>query len=146
MAKFSTGLRNAMLTGQSFKATMDGGLINIYAGTPPATADDSVAGATPILTLSVDGTGGGLHFATTAENGALGKDTSELWKGVIQATDAATWFRFVASGDTGAQSSTEARIQGTIGVAGTDMLMANTTLTATEEFTLNYFTVVLPTV
>lgn len=146
MAKFSTGLRNAMLTGQSFKATMDGGLLNIYAGTPPATADDGVSGATPILTLSVDGTGGGLHFAMTAENGAIGKDTSELWKGIIQATDAAAWFRFVAAGDTGATSDVAPRIQGTIGVAGTDMLMANTTLTETEEFTLNYFTVVLPTV
>ena len=146
MAKFSTGLRNAMLTGQSFKVIMDGGLLDIYAGTPPDTADDSVAGAMPILTLSVNGTGGGLHFAMTAENGALGKDTSELWKGVVQATDTATWFRFVTSGDTGAQSDVEPRIQGTIGVAGTDMLMANTTLTATEEFTLNYFTVVLPTV
>ena len=146
MAKFSTGLRNAMLTGQSFKSTMDGGLLHIYAGTPPTTADDSVSGATPILTLSVDGTGGGLHFAMTAENGAIGKDTSELWKGVIQATDAATWFRFAAAGDTGAASDLEPRIQGSIGVAGTDMLMANTTLTETEEFTLNYFTVVLPTI
>jgi len=145
MAKFSTGLRNTMLDSQSLKSVMDGGLLHIYSGTAPATADDSVGSATPILTISVDGTGGGLHFSSTAENGAIGKDTAEVWKGTIQATDTATWFRLVASGDTGGSSGTEARIQGSIGVAGADMLMANTTLTASEEFTLNYFTVVMPT-
>jgi len=145
MAKFSTGLRNEMLAGQSLKDALDGGLLHIYSGTEPATADDGVGSATPILTLSVDGTGGGLHFAATATDGALPKDSSEVWKGEIQTTDSVSWFRFVAPGDTGAASTTEARIQGSIGVAGTDMLMANTTLTATEEFTLNYYTVVLPT-
>ena len=145
MAKFSTGLRNEMLAGQSLKDTLDGGMIQIYSGTEPATADDGIGSATPILTLTVDGTGGGLHFSAAAVNGTLSKDASEIWKGEIQTTDSAAWFRFVAPGDTGAASTTEARIQGSIGVAGTDMLMANTTLTETEEFTLNYYTVVLPT-
>lgn len=144
MAKFSTGLRNEMLSGQSFKDTMDGGYLHIFTGTPPASADDAET-STPILTLSVDDSGGGLHFDSTAVDGAIGKDNSELWKGTITADGVATWFRFVAVGDTGAQSTTEARIQGTVGVAGADMLMANTSMTETEEFTLNYFTVVLPT-
>lgn len=145
MAKFSTGLRNEMLAGGSFKSIMDGGILAIFEGAPPASADEAVPGP-PILVLTADGVGGALHFAAAAENGAIGKDSSELWKGTITTTGQASWFRYMAPSDTGGQSLTEPRIQGTIGVAGTDMLMANTTLTATEEFTLNYFTVVLPTV
>ena len=34
--KTSTGLRNGVLSGGSLKSRLDGGRINIYAGTPPA--------------------------------------------------------------------------------------------------------------
>lgn len=145
MAKFSTGLRDSMMAGQSFKGTMDGGVLHIFGGTAPASADDSEGAAPLLVTLTVNGSGGGLNFDTTASNGALSKAPGELWKGEVAATGNATWFRFVASGDTGASSTTEARVQGTIGAAAADMLIANPQMTELEEFALNYFTVVLPT-
>lgn len=49
--KTSTGLRNGVLSGGSLKSRLDGGRINIYAGTPPATADDAVGAATLLLSL-----------------------------------------------------------------------------------------------
>ena len=145
MAKFSTGLRNAMLGSQSFRNALNGGQLRIYSGTAPATADAAVGSSTLLVTLSVDGQGGGLTFSSTPENGAISKSSSEVWKGDVVATGNAAWFRFASAGDTGANSATALRIQGTIGAAGTDMLVANQLLTETEEFILNYFVVALPT-
>lgn len=145
MAKFSTGLRNTMLGTQSFSTALNTGTLQIYAGTAPATADESVGSATLLVTLTVDGLGGGLTFSATPENGSISKSSTEVWKGDVVATGNAGWFRFTAAGDTGATSDTDFRIQGTIGAAGTDMLVANQLLTETEEFILNYFVVALPT-
>ena len=44
--KASTGLRNAMMTTGSLKSRLDLGFIKIYAGTVPATADDTLGSAT----------------------------------------------------------------------------------------------------
>ena len=145
MAKFSTGLRNTMLGSQSFRDALNGGELRIYAGTAPATADAAVGASTLLVALTVDGLGGGLNFAAAAENGAISKSSSEVWKGTVAATGNAAWFRYVAAGDTGASSGTALRVQGTIGAAGADMLVANQLLTETEEFILNYFVVALPT-
>ena len=145
MAKFSTGLRNAMLGSQSFRDSLNGSELRIYSGPVPSTADDAVGAATLLITVTVDGTGGGLTFSDTPENGAISKTSSEVWKGTISNTGNATWFRLTAASDTGASSQTAYRVQGNIGVAGTDMIVANPLLTETEEFVLNYFAVALPT-
>ena len=145
MAKFSTGLRNTMLGSQSFRDALNGGELRIYAGTAPATADDAVGASTLLVTLTVDGLGGGLNFSATPENGTISKESSEVWKGTVAATGNAAWFRFAAAGDTGNNNAAALRIQGTIGATGTDMLVANQLLTETEEFILNYFVVALPT-
>lgn len=145
MAKFSTGLRNAMLGSQSFRDALNGGQLRIYSGSAPSDADASIGAATLLVTLTVDGGGGGLNFAANAESGAIGKNATEVWRGTVATGGNATWFRFVAAGDTGNASDTALRIQGTIGAAGTDMLVANPALTQGEDFILNYFAVALPT-
>lgn len=145
MAKFSTGLRNALLADGSFRGLMDGGFINIYAGDAPATADAAVGGATLIVTLSDDGGVGGLTWDDTPVNGVISKTTGQVWKGTNGVTATATWFRYVEDGDTGDSSTTAKRIQGTIAPAGADMLVANPNLVDTEEFVLNFFSVALPT-
>lgn len=145
MAKFSTGLRNTMLGSSSLRTALDGGELRVYEGTAPATADAAVGSATLLATLTVDGLGGGLNFSATPENGTIGKSSTEVWKGTVANTGNAGWFRFVSAGDTGAESDSALRVQGTIGAAGTDMLVASQLLNASEEFVLNYFVVALPT-
>lgn len=144
MAKFSTGLRNGALATGSVRAALNGGSIKYYTGSPPATADAAVTG-TLLTTLTVGASGTGLTFAASAVDGVLPKEPTETWQGVNVATGTAGYARFVAAGDTGALSTTAPRIQMTVGVVGTDLLMANTLMTSGQTFTLNYFDVALPT-
>lgn len=144
-AKFSTGLRDTMLGTGSFKATMDNSFMKIYAGAVPATADDAIGAATLLCTLSDNGGVDGLDFEAAAVSGVLSKASAQTWKGTNVATGAATFYRLITSADDGSSSTTYARIQGTVGAISADLLMANTTLTVSEEFTLSNYYVELPT-
>jgi hypothetical protein len=148
MPKFSTGLRDNMLDTSSFKSQMDGGKLHIYSGTPPATADAALSGNTLLCTLSEDGGGTGLTFDAAAD-GAIPKAAAEVWKGVIVATGTSSFFRFTsaADGTAGTLSTTYPRVQGTISTINADMVVANTAFVDndTNELTLNFFAVALPT-
>ena len=143
--KASTGLRNKLLDTGSLRSVMSLGFVKLYSGTVPASADDSLGAATLLTTLSVSSGGTGLTFAATAVAGALPKATAEVWSGVNAAGGVASFYRHVAVGDTGALSTTEARIQGTISVAGDDMNLTNTTLTGGATQTMDFYQLFLPT-
>jgi hypothetical protein len=49
--KLSTGLRNAVLSGQEFRKVFEDGVIKVYTGTAPASADDAATG-TLLVTIS----------------------------------------------------------------------------------------------
>lgn len=143
--KFSTGLRNGMLGSTGFKGLMDNCFVKIYAGTEPASADDAIGGATLLdtLTVSDDGTTG-LTFAAPVGD-TITKNTSEAWTGTATGTGVATFFRVVKAADTGAASTTDLRIQGSVGTLGADMNLSSASFTSGTPFTLNYFSVALPT-
>lgn len=146
MAKFSTGLRNAVLASQSLRDAVSGSQLAIYAGTPPNSADDALGSAVLLAALTVDGLGTGVTFSSTASNGTIGKAAAENWQSTIQSTGTASFFRLIPlTGATDAASPTEFRIQGSIGVAGSDMVVPNTLLTTGETFAINSFVVALPT-
>lgn len=146
MAKFSTGLRTKMLDTGSFKDIMDLGFLKIYGGeAAPSSADAAIPGGSTLLcTLSNDGGVTGLTF-DAAVDGIIAKEALEVWKGTNVATGTGLWFRYVEPGDTGTSSTTAARVQGTIGAVAADLLVSNTTFTTGVDFTLNYFSVALPT-
>ena len=146
MAKFSTGLRTAMLGTDGLKAAMASPmLLKIYAGTVPADADAALGGATLLCTVSDASTGTTLTLGTPAA-GSVSKTEAQVWSGVNAATNNGTFFRLVASGDDGSASTSQNRVQGTISASGLgDMLLTTTLFTSTETFTLNYFSVALPT-
>ena len=125
--KTSTGLAAHLAVAGSLKSAFDGGLIRVYDGTPPASADDAVAGNL-LWTISVDGNGTGLTFAPAAVGRSLVKPDAATWGGATIA-GTPTYYRLVAPGDTGASSTTQARVQGSVGaVAGVDLYMTNPTL------------------
>ena len=84
--KSSKGLRNYMLDSGSLKAALADGLLKIYAGTIPPTADDALGAATLLCTISDNATGGGIEFEVNAVDGAIAKKASETWKGVNAAS------------------------------------------------------------
>ena len=137
----STGLRNAMLATTSLAASLTGGSIKMYSGAPPASADAAASGT---LLCTLKNAGVGLTFGAVAD-GVLPKEPAEVWSGVNAASGVATHYRHVAASDTGAESSTEARIQGVIGVAGADMNLTNVALVSGASQTLDFYTINLPT-
>jgi hypothetical protein len=143
--KLSTGLRNGMMDSNDFKTALDGGLLYIYDGTPPADADAANAGNTLLCTVSLNSTGSGINFDTAAASGVLSKAPGETWSGVNAATGTASFFRFTESGGTPAgASTTEQRIQGTIGVAGADLNLSSVGLTISATQTIDFFNVTMP--
>lgn len=147
MFRLSTGLCNAVLTGGSgngVKASLDGGFINIYSGTQPATAD---AGATGTLlgTITKDGDGvTGLTFDAAAAK-VLSKAAAEAWKMVGAAAGTAGWFRFYKSGDTLTASSTTAkRLDGAIGTSGAELNLSNLSIDVGQVNTCDAFTITMP--
>lgn len=142
--KVSTGLRNKLLDTGSLASLMAGGLIKIYSGSPPTNADDAASGSL-LCTISLNSTGTGVNMASTATGGVLAKSTAETWSGVVALSGAATYYRHVAASDTGAASTTQARLQGEIATAGAELNLSSTTLTSGATQTVDYYSVALPT-
>ena len=140
----STGLRNKLLDTGSLKSVFALGFIKIYSGAAPADADAATTG-TLLCTISNNSTGTGINMAAAAAAGVLEKLASETWSGVNAASGTATHYRHVAVGDTGALSTTEARLQGLVGTVGVEMNLSSTTLTSGATQTLDFYSVQLPT-
>jgi hypothetical protein len=137
-----------MLDANPVKTALALGFINIYSGLEPATADAAIgsAGTNVLLcTVSVSGGGTGLSFDTAAASGSLAKAPAEVWKGTNLASGTAAFYRHVAPADDGTASTTQPRIQGTIGTSGAEMNFSSTGLTMGAEQTIDHYIVALPT-
>jgi len=148
MAKFSTGLRDYLAVTGSLKAALDDGKINIYKGaTIPSSPDDALPGdATLMYTFTVDDDGTTLlDFAASATNGVLLKDAAQAWQGEAAAAGDMAFFRYYVPADDGETASTTARrVQGTVGTAFADMIVASVTKALTDPLTLNNFGIAVP--
>ena len=143
--KLSTGLRDYMMATGSFKAGMDGSYVKIYSGTAPASPDDAIpSGSTLLTTVSVGGTATGVTFEATATAGLLVKAAGETWEGTNLADGTATWFRLAPTADAGAASATALRVQGSVGQAGADLNITNTSLTTNAVQSVDYFSILKP--
>lgn len=145
MSKFSTALRTRMLGTEGAKTLLAGGVLLLFGGAIPATAEAAATG-TLLATLTVSGTpGAGLSFDDPLA-GVLSKLPSEVWMtSSIDVSGNVTHYRYVGAGDDGTEDPDCIRIQGTVGLAGTDMVVTNVAMTAGLPWTLNYFSIGLPT-
>jgi len=142
--KASTGLRTGVLVTGSMRSLLNGGTIRLFSGAAPADADAAETG-TLLCVISLNSSGTGLTFEATAPGGVLTKTASEVWSGVNSVSGTATHYRHVGSADTHALSTTEPRLQGTVGAIGADMNLSSTTLTSGATQTIDYCVVTLPT-
>jgi len=143
--KISTGLRDGILNATGIKESLDGGCLRIYTGTEPATADAAIAvGNTLLCTVTNDATGTGVTFAAPVA-GVLSKTSSETWRGVNAATGTASFFRYSTLADAGASSTTIPRIQGTVGVSGSDLLVDSVSFTSAASTTIKSVNISMPT-
>jgi hypothetical protein len=148
--RLSTGGRTGLASTQGLFELFNGGFMDIYSGGQPASAD---AAETGVKLVRITGTSGavstaGLTFGTAA-NGALPKSAA-IWSGVVEVAGVAGWFRFYGTlGTTGVMGSsgtagTGIRIDGNVGVSGSDMEMSPTTLTLGRTHTVDEFTLTVP--
>ena len=150
--QISTGLRNILLgsaaaasaTSASLSTAMNLGFLMIYAGSVPASADAALGGATLLCQVSNASGATGLTLDAPA-SGVIPKNSSEVWSGVNVATGTAAFFRWVAAGDDGTLSTTQARIQGLVGTLGSDMNLSSVSLTSGATQTIDTFNWTLPT-
>lgn len=125
--KISTGLRNHILTGGDMEAALNGGVIRMY-GSPtstaaakaliPATADSAIGSATLLCIISDNGAGTGINMDITPSSGVLAKAAGETWLGTMVASGYFSFARFSALTDAEALSTTEIRMQMTVGTGG----------------------------
>lgn len=141
--KSSTGFRNHVLAVGSVKDALDGSVLKLYGGAVPADAD-AAAGGTLLATITVNNSGTAVTFADTAESGVLAKDDAEIWSGLVTTGGTCTHYRLVKPTDSGNTSSTEIRVQGSVGKIGADLNVSDNVLVAAAIQNIDYFVVALP--
>lgn len=144
MIKLSTGLRQALAITGSLKETLDGGLVRIYSGAIPASADAALGGAVLLNEISAGGSGTPVTFEATAPGGILVKNVAETWVGTNAADGTPTFFRYVLSGDAGDASASAVRFQGSAGVLGSDMFIATLPLVNGQPLSFELFQLAIP--
>lgn len=132
----STQLKSDMSGTVGFKAFPDpSGLLKIYGGGVPASAD--AAEATLLASITMPATMFGAFSAGQLTAGAI---TS----GSVTTSGTATHWRLVKSGDTGALSTTQQRLQGTCGTSAADMILNSVILGAGAIFGVSSFVYTFP--
>lgn len=122
-----------------------GGIITIYAGVEPTSADDDVTGFTALLTFTESGNGSTpLTFEATSSGGSLLKLDTETWSGTVASTGTATFYRHYIQSDGGGLSTSAIRIQGSVGVGGADLNMTDIDLEQGNPESMDYYSINLP--
>lgn len=148
--KLSTGLRTALAGSTGFGSTFEKGVIHIYSGPQPITADAPVAGT---LLGVVTGDAGpfafgsptnGLQFDAAAV-GSVSKSAAQEWKFRGLASGTAGWFRLMGNtSDALGLSTTSPRLDGSVGTSGADLNLSNIAVTAGTPATIDVFSFGVP--
>lgn len=142
--RLSTKLRDNLAGTTGFASTFANGVIEIYSGAQPATADSAVTGtllgtvtlASGAFTPGVSTNG--LTFAA-ASGGAVSKSGVWSFNGIAAGT--AGWFRLKGNAvDAGGISTVLPRLDGSIAVSGADMNLSNITIAIGAPNTIDTFT------
>jgi hypothetical protein len=148
--RLSTGLRTAIMgTGGGLSTVLANGVMEIYTGSQPASADAAVTGTllgTVTLNSGAFTPGVATNGLTWADavNGVASKSTS-VWSFNGIAAGTAGWFRLKGNApDAGALSTTLPRIDGSIATSGGDISMSNITVAVGAPNTIDAFTMTLP--
>ena len=147
--KLSTGTRNGLAGTSGYGALFANGIIYIYSGPQPLTADAAPTG-TLLGIVTKDGgafTPGsptnGLTFAAVAD-GAITKSTDN-WKFTGLAAGTAGWFRQVGNAaDSLAASTTAVRMDGSVGTNGADLNLSNLSVAVGSPNTIDVFRFTIP--
>jgi hypothetical protein len=147
MLRFSTGLRNGILDATGIREFLANGVLRLYSGSQPASADTAIQG-TLLLEITESGgvfvpgaPGNGLNFDAPV-NGVLSKAAAEAWNALGLAAGVTGWFRFVGNADDiGGTSAVLPRIDGSVGKTAADLNLSNTTIAIGVPNTIDVFNI-----
>ena len=143
--RLSTGFRNLILGDDSFRTIFDFGVIHVYTGAQPVSADNAVSG-TLLGKVTVDGEpftfgspDNGLQFAAP-EDGIISKVEGDLWQLIGEANGNAGWGRLMGNAlDALGSSETLPRIDFSIGTSGADLILNNVAIATGARTTIDTF-------
>lgn len=149
----STGYCAAILGPTSFDALFHDGVIDVYSGAQPASADLAPTGTLLAritrngMTWTPGAPAGGLRFIRDGRY--VAKDGGQDWRLTGLATGVAGWFRLLPNAaDPGTASLSAPRIDGAVGVIGdpvdAQIYLPDTAITADTIITLNYWWYAMP--
>ena len=123
----------------AFNTAVDAGtaaVVNIYDGTPPADADAALSSNTLLAQLTMAGTA----FGAPADNAPGAKVTAAAITAdsSADATGTASFFRVLT------QSAGTVCLQGTVGIATSDLILNTVAITIGSTVTITAFTVTMP--
>jgi len=139
--RLSTGARTGIASTAGVKDLFDGGFIGIFTGGQPASADDAETGSL-LTTISTTSGTAGISLGT-AGTGVLPK-SADVWSGLVGTAGVAGWFRLYDSGHLTGTSGTAVRMDGNVGVSGSDMVLSNTNQTVGATLTIDQATFTEP--
>ena len=147
---FAAGTVVAAAKGGSLKELFKHGVIHIYSGTQPASAD-AIESGTLRLRITEDGNTHvpasglyGLEFEEDPASGVLSKASAQSWEGDGLNDGTIGWFRFYdQSVGTGA-STTAIRFDGSVAISGAQLNVASLTVQTGVTFVINNFTLTVP--
>lgn len=139
--KFSTELRKQQCFSGSLRDILSGCVIRLYSGPIPQGPDSALSGNNLMCEITANGMP--LSFESTSPEPVLMKDMTQIWQGDALRTGTVTFFRLVKQADTGAASTQEVRIQGTVGGPAADLVISNSSLVVGAPQRLEYFAIAL---
>lgn len=147
MARFSTGLRNALAVNYGLGIMMNAGIIRVYGGTMPTTPDNP-PNATELARITTQGkvfipgddtNNAGLLLTHVSPGGLI---NSGEWRMKGLATGTATWWRWCWSKpDPLTFSEIYPRVDGSV---GTELQISNSSITPSTNIEIQQFMFVLP--
>lgn len=148
--RLSTGMREKLLSTLTIKELLDGGYMDIFTGSQPATADAVETGTKLVRLSSTSGSAStdGLRFGTAL--GGVIPLTVPAWSGVVNPAGVAGWFRFYGTGSTSGvagstgTNGTAIRLDGNVGVSGADLNLTHTSLSLDSTLTIKTFSITQP--
>lgn len=135
--------------GGSLDELLRDGVIDVYTGSQPATADLTESGTKLLRITKSSGafTPGtetnGLNLATAAA-GVSSKESGETWSGVGLAAGTAGWFRYYDNNATTGASSTAVRFDGVCGVGSGELRMSSLTVAVGATTTVDSGSITQP--
>lgn len=110
------------------------GVVKIYDGTQPATADTAVTTQTLLCTVTLN-----IPAFGAASNGSAAITVGPAPSGVAVATGTATWFRMAPDGGAGLQIC-----DGSVGTSGADLNLTTTSIVASQTVQITSGSISVP--